>query len=377
MELNLTEEQEMLKRAARDFLERECPTSLVREMEADERGMVPSLWKQMADLGWTGIVLPEKYGGGGGDFMDLALLLEEIGRAIVPGPFLQTVVSCGMAILEFGQEAQRQRYLPGIASGETLMALAFLEPGTSFHEAEVSTKATPAKGGYSLKGIKLFVPYAHVADYLVVVARTAGRKSSEDGVSIFIVDAGSPGVDTELQDTRGKNKQHEVRLANVIVPKENILGEVGKGWPILERIRTLSAAAQCAESVGACGAVTDMTVEYAKSRTQFGRPIGSFQAVQRHCTDMLADTDGARFITYEAAWRIAEGLPADLQVGMAKSFVADSSRRVIASGHQVHGAIGFTEEHALPLYSRRSSGIAVNYGDANFHREIVAREMGL
>ena len=377
MDLNLTEEQEMLKRSARELLKQECPTTLVRAMESDPRGVPLALWKKLADTGWQGIAFPEKYGGGGQKFLDLIVLLEETGRAMLPGPFLQTVAICGMAILEFGDEARRQRFLPGIAKGETMMSLAHVEPDGAYEEVSVATSATAQDAGFRLNGTKLFVQYANVVDYLLVVARTGGRKDSEEGVTLFLVDAHAPGVETELLQTRAKVKFHEVRFKDVAVPRENVLGQVGKGWPIVERIRTLGAAAQCAELAGMCGAVTDMTIEYAKNRVQFGRPIGSFQQVQMRCSDMWGDAEGTRYITYEAAWRLSEGLPALKEVALAKSYVNDATRRVLENGHQVHGAVGLTDEHDLTMYNRRHSSAAANFGDSTFYREVAAKEMGL
>ena len=377
MDLNFTEEQDMLRRTARQFLERECPTSLVREMEADPRGVHFGLWKQSADLGLMGVALPERYGGGGQSFLDLALVLEEFGRAMMPGPVLQTLASCGMSLLEFGTDDQRQQFLPGIASGETLMGLAFIEPGTGYEETNVSTSVRSTAGDFTLNGTKLFVPYAGVLDFLLVVGRSHGDQLSKDGLTLLLADARGPGIQKEELKVRGRDRVHEVRFVDAKVPQDGLIGEEGNGWPVLERLLALSAGAQCAEIAGVCGAVSDITTEYAKSRAQFGRPIGMFQAIQRHCGDMHADTEAVRYLTYDAAWRLGSGVPAEKEVGMAKSFASDAVRRVMESGHQVHGAIGLTDEHDLTLYNRRSTALAVNYGDSTFHRETVASNMGL
>ncbi len=377
MDLNLNEQQEMLKKSARELLQKECPKSLVRAMEADQRGFSAELWKKMANAGWMGLILPEKFGGSGQDILDMVILLEEVGRAIVPAPFTHTVVLSGSAIAEAGTQAQKSDLLPRIAKGDLMLAYALVEPGTTYEDVSVSTKATAQGTNYTLSGTKMFVPYANVVDYLLVVARTGGRKGDKDGVTLFLVDASSAGIKKTLLNTRGIDHQFEVKLTNVQVPAKNVLGKVGGGWALVDRLRTLGAVAQSAEIVGQAQQVMEFTVEYAKNRVQFGRPIGSFQAIAHRCSDMLVDVDGCRYITYEAAWRLSQGLPPEMEVAMAKAYVSDAYRRIITHAHQVHGAIGFTEEHDLPLYSRRSTAAEVNFGDAMFYREIVAQKMGL
>ena len=377
MDLNLTEQQEMVRRTARDFLDRECPTSFVREMEKDSRGVAFSLWQRLGELGLLGMAFPEEHGGGGQTLLDFIIVLEELGRAMFPGPVAQTVTGTGFAVLEFGDDAQRRRFLPGIAAGESLAALAFLEPQTSYNDTGISMEARARDTGFVLDGTKMFIPYADSVDLFVVAARTAGEPHDTEGVTVLLVDARSSGIEIEPLQVRGRDRPHAVHFKNVTAPGDGLLGEAGKGWDIVDRVRSLSALAQCGEAVGAMAAVSDMTIEYAKSRVQFGRPIGTFQAVQRHCTDMWSDTEGARYLTYEAAWRISQGIPARKEVAMAKSFVSDASRRVMESAHQVHGAIGLTDEHDLTMYNRRMTAAAVNYGDATFYREVVAEEMGL
>ena len=377
MDLGLSEEQEMLKTSARDFLAKECPKKLVRELDESEEGYSPELWQKMAALGWMGLVLPGEYDGSDGSFLDLVILLEEMGYNILPGPFFSTVVLGGLPILDAGNEEQKQKYLPGIASGEAIFTLALTEPSASYDAASIVTRAVTHNGEYVISGTKLFVPDAHIADYFLCVARSKEGTNAEDGITIFLVDARSPGVTCTLLKTLAHDKQCEIVLDSVSVPRENILGELDRGWPIVRNILQKATVAKCAEMVGGAQAALDMAVNYAKERVQFNQPIGSFQAIQHYCADMATDVEGSRFITYEAAWMLSEGLPATLEVSMAKAWTSEAYGRVTVLGQQIHGGIGFTMDHDMHLYYRRAKTGEIMFGDGNFHREIVARELGL
>lgn len=377
MDLGLSEEQEMLKKSARDFLQKECPKQLVRQLDESDTGYSPDLWKKMAELGWMGLVFPEKYGGSGGSFLDLIVLLEEMGYNIVPGPFFSTVILGGLTILAAGNEVQKKEFLPKIASGKMLLTLALTEPSARYDAASVKTKAVAGNDGYVINGIKLFIPDANVADYILCVARTKDGKAPEDGITIFLVDAKSPGVKCTLLKTLARDKQCEVVFDNVSVPQRNILGELNQGWPVVKETLQKATVAKCAEMVGGAQAALEMAVQYAKERVQFNRPIGSFQAIQHYCANMVTDVDGARFITYKAAWRVSEGLPCDMDVAIAKAWTGEACCRVTLLAHQIFGAIGFTMDHDIHLYYRRAKAGDIAFGDGNFQRAIVARELGL
>ena len=377
MDLGLSEEQEMIKTSARDLLEKECPKSLVREMEEDDKGYSPELWKTMADQGWMGMVIPEKYGGQGFSFLDLAVLIEEHGRALVPGPFFSTAVLCGMPLAEFGTEAQKKEHLPKIANGNEIWVYAQTEPSATWEASGVELKAAAKGDGFVLNGTKLFISYAHVADYLLVAARTKDGGKPENGITLLCVDAKAPGITYEGLKTIASDHQSEVTFKDVKVSKANVLGEVDGGWAIIQKIGEWGATGKCAEMVGGAQLVLEMSVEYAKQRVQFGRPIGSFQAIQHHCANMATDVEGSKYITYQAAWRLSEGLPAEREVAMAKAWVSDGYRRVCALGHQCHGAIGFTKEHNMQLYSRRAKAAELAFGDSDYHLEAVAQAIGL
>jgi alkylation response protein AidB-like acyl-CoA dehydrogenase len=377
MDFSLSEEQEMLRKMARDFLVNECPKSLVREMEEDEKGYSPELWKKMAELGWMGLVFPEQYGGEGLSFLDLAVLIEEMGRALVPGPYISTVVYCGSAILAGGSEEQKRELLPKIARGDLRLTLALTEPSATYEPAGIMVKAAADGDNFVINGTKLFIPDAHVADYLICVARTRDSDSGEDGITLFLVDARSEGIRLDPLKTIASDRQFEVNFDNVRVPRKNMIGELDHGWAIVKEILPKATLAQCALMVGGAQQVLEMTVDYAKERVQFGAPIGSFQAIQHKCADMAIDVDGCRFITYEAAWMLSEGMPYALQVSMAKAWVSEAYRRTCVEGHQIHGGIGFIKDHDMQLYYRRAKLSELAFGDADYHRELVAQQIGL
>ena len=371
MDYSLNEGQEMLRKSARDFLASECPKSMVRQMVKDEKGYAPELWQKMAKLGWMELTFPEKYGGTGGSFLDLVILLEEMGRACLPGPFFSTVVLGGLTILDIGSEAQKQELLPRVAEGNLILTLAMTEPGRGFGPDKIALTATVDKDVHIINGTKLFIPDAHIADYIICVAKI------QDGISLLLVDGNDPGVTCTVLKTIAGDKQCEVIFDNVKVPQQNVLGEIGMEQTKLQTTLQKAALAKCAEMVGAAQQVLEITVDYVKQRVQFGQPIGAFQAIQHHCANMITDVDTSRFLTYKAAWMLSEGLPCTKEVSMAKSWINDAYTRVTFLGHQCIGGVGFMEDHDVPLYTRRAKVAEVAFGDGEYHRELVAQELGL
>ena len=378
MNFTLSEEQEMLKKSARDFLTEKCPKTLVKEMEQDKKGYSLELWQEMAELGWLGLVFPEKYGGSGMSFLDLAVLLEEMGRACLVGPFFATVVLGGLSLLDAASEEQKQKYLPGIASGKTIFTLALTEVSAQYDADATEVKAAATdRGTYAISGNKLFVPYAHVADYLLCAARTGTQTEAERRITAFIVDAKSPGLSNAVLKTIAGDKLCEVVFDRVIVPAENILGLLDVGWGVVQKTIERAAVAECCQMTGAMQRVLEMTVDYAKERKQFGRPIGSFQAIQHYCANMATDVAGMRFSAYQAAWKLSEGLPAAKEVAIAKAWAGEAYGRISTLAYQIHAAIGCTSDHDLQFFTRQGAAAALSFGDGDFYREIVAREMGL
>jgi len=378
MDFGFSEEQEMLRKSARDFLAKECAMTYVRQMMEDERGFRDEQWQQMAGLGWMGLILPEEHGGAGLDFVDLIVVLEEMGRVVLPGPFFSTVVLGGVALLEGGSAAQKKELLPKLAAGKLRVTLAQLEPSARWDAEGIALEARPAGGGYKLSGTKLFVPDAHTADLLIVAGRAPGSTGAE-GVSLFLVDAKAPGVSTTLLKTMDQTRKLcEVALRDVSVPAERVLGPAGQGWKLLERVTDRGKVGLCAEMCGGAQKVLEMSVDYAKVREQFGRPIGSFQAIQHKCANMLVEVESSKSATYYAAWAVANDVPeAPLAAAMAKAYCSDAYRHTSGEGIQIHGGIGFTWEHDMHIYFKRAKSSEVTFGDATWNREIVAQLIGL
>jgi alkylation response protein AidB-like acyl-CoA dehydrogenase len=369
MDLGFTETQELLKNAARDFLETECPEQLVRDMEEDERGYSPELWSKMAEQGWQGLLIPEEHGGAGFDFLDFCVLIEEFGRALVPGPFMSSVLGGAVPILEAGSDAQKAQYLPGIASGDLIFTLAQTEPSARFDEEGIQAQATVSGNDVTITGTKLFVPDANVADYMVVAARSGA------GVTLAIVATDQPGVTVNQLLTIARDKQCEVVLDGAT---GELLGSDGGGWATLQPVMQRYAVAECAYMVGLSQMDFEISVDYAKERVQFGRPIGSFQAIQHKCADMVTDVDGSRFIMYKAAWSLNTNQDdQQMAVNMAKAWTSEATRRVVAHGQQIHGGIGFTKDYKIQLYYRRQKRAELAYGDSDHHRELVADQLGI
>ncbi len=377
MDFTLSEEQEMVRKSARDFLTDKCPKTYVKQMETDEKGYSPALWKEMAELGWQGLALPEKYGGSGMEFLDLAILQEEMGRACLPGPFFATVILGAMTILEFGDDKQKSTYLPAIAAGKNIVTMALNEADGLYEAGSMAVKAVADKNDYVINGTKFFVPDANVADYILCVTRTSDENDKKKGITIFIVPAKDSGIKCTLLRTITGDKLCEVTFSNVKVSKDNVLGGIGEGWPIVEKVIERAAIIKCCDTVGVLQKVLEMTLDYAKERKQFDKTIGTFQIIQHYLADMVTCVDGARFVAYQAAWRMSKGLPSIRETAIAKAWSAEAYEWVITKAHQIFGAIGVTIDHDLHFYTTRGKTAQLSYGDADFWREPVAKSMGL
>ncbi|MBW1782606.1 MAG: acyl-CoA/acyl-ACP dehydrogenase [Deltaproteobacteria bacterium] len=377
MDFHFTEEQKILQKTARDFLQSECPSSFVLDMEADEKGFTPELWSKMAELGWMALIIPEDYDGVGAGLMDLVVMLEEMGRFCLPGPFFSTVMGC-LSIMATGSEEQKKKILPKVGSGDLILTMALSEPGNlKYDPFLVAVEAEAKNNNFTINGTKLFVPDAHVADYLVCAARTSGRPGAKEGITLFMVDPKTAGIRLTPIKTLAGDKQFEVDFQEVEVPGDQLLGPLNQGGVVLEQVLQKGAICKCAEMVGGAQKVLEMATEYAKEREQFGKPIGSFQAVQHHCSNMLMDIEGSRYIMYKAAWMLGQGIPCAKHVSAAKAWTSEAYKRVAGLGHQIMGATGYITEHDMPLYSRRAKMAELALGDARFHREQMARELGL
>jgi len=367
MDFNLSSEQKMLRKSAHDFLAEECPKVRVREIEKSDDGHHRELWEKMAALGWMGLIIPEEYGGSGGSFLDLIVLLETMGYHLCPGPFFATVMLGGLPILQGGSEAQKGAWLPEIAAAKRIVTLALTEPNAGDQAGSVHVAAKNSKDGYEINGVKLFVPYAHVADDLLCAVKTDEKARPENGITLFLVNRKQPGVACTLLKTLGGDRQCECVVTEVRAQEKDIVGGLNEGWPIIAAALEKASVALGAEMIGGAQAVMDMALQYAKERVQFGHAIGSFQSIQHYFADMWADITGSRDLLYRTAWKITENLPAAQDAAMAKARVGKTYRRVTTLGHQIFGAIGFTEEHDMHLYHKRSIVMDLAFGSADHH----------
>jgi alkylation response protein AidB-like acyl-CoA dehydrogenase len=368
MDFSFTSDQQLLKNSARAFLDEHCKPAAVRLLWDDPRGESDTMWKEMAQLGWLGLALPEAYGGSGLGMVESAILLEELGRAAYPGPYWPTMLAAA-AIDSAGTEAQKKRWLSAIASGDARATLALLDADLDWDPAALTTRAQQAATGYTLSGIKRFVPWAHVANTVLVPAQ------APEGPSLFLVDPSSPGLKlSPVQGMDPATRWVQLDLDNVPVAADAVLGAPGRAAPLLASMLRRGAVGAAAEMLGAARRCLDMAVGYAKVREQFGQPIGSFQAIRHKCSDMLLEVENSHSAVYYAAWALdANADDQALAASVAKAYVGDASRKVCGEAIQVHGGIGFTWEYDLHIYFKRAKALEGMYGDADYHREQIVR----
>jgi alkylation response protein AidB-like acyl-CoA dehydrogenase len=368
----ITDEQAMLRDSVRSYLADKIPVTRVRELMETAAGFDEGDWMEMAQMGWQAMAVPEDYGGAGYSFFALAIILEEMGRAVTPAPFFSAVVLGAHAVMLGGTDAQKMALLPGIAAGERRLSLALIDAG-GWKSVDVTMQAEPSPDGWTLHGTKSYVIDGHTADTLLVAART------DAGVDLFIVPADAPGVSAERLETMDMTrKQATVALENVTVAAGDRLGAPGSGGATLDAVADIAAAALAFEQLGGAQRCLEMSVDYAKHRMQFGRPIGSFQAVKHKCADMLIEVESARSAAHYAGRTIADGDDdAPIAAALAKAYCSDAFFHVAAETIQVHGGIGFTWEHDAHLYFKRAKTDALLFGDAVEWRGRLADRLGL
>jgi len=377
MDTTFTEEQDMLRKSAADYLAKEMPEIKVREIEESESGLDVGFWKGMGELGWMGLVIPEDYDGMGMTFQDLSVILEEMGKNIAPGPFFCTVMEGSYPIMEVGSEEQKREFLPKIACGELVMSMALLEGDGIYEASDMKVKAEAKGEGYVINGTKVFVEQANNADYLICAARTSEGATAEEGITLFIVDAKTAGLSVEVMPTIGMEKLCEVTFRDVAVPKEKLLGKLDDGWSVVKEVVERGAIAKAVESLGAMEAIVPTTVDYLKQRVQYDQPCAQYQALQHILADMFIVMTASRYLVYEAVWMKSEGLACSKEIAMAKSQVNQAYKELSRLMIRMYGGNGTNREFKPGLYYRRAKAADVRYGATGFHRELVAREIGL
>lgn len=371
MDVLFNETEELLRRSAREMLEAESTPDLVREMELDPRGYSEALWKKLGDLGWLGLAIPAEYGGQELGLTLLGIVAEELGRAVAPVPFLSTMTAA-LAIAADGTEEQRARLLPQVANGETVLTWAFTEDDPRLQPASIKLTAAADGDGFVLNGSKRFVEFSDAASYALVPCRTQPGTTGTGGISLLLVDMRAPGISHERLITQAKDPVSEVTFNDVRVPAGSVVGTLHDGWPAIQRMLDRGTALLCAQMAGAARRSMEFAVEYAKHRVAFGRPIGSFQVIAHTCADMLIWVDGAELLTYEALWRLENGLDAAAEVSQAKAFCSEKCLATVRNANVIHGGLAMTAELNLNLWFRRIATWAGRLGSPIEHRRRVA-----
>ena len=374
LDLDFSAEQEMLRATARDVLERHCPLSVVREMEDDPVGYPAELWGQLAKLDLVGLLVPEAYGGSGMTLLEGVALYEELGRALAPVPHFVSAVLSGGVLARAGSEEQRSRWLPPVATGEAVLSVAWLEPEGGFGPAGVATRAVADGDGFVLSGVKRHVAFAEAADRLVVLARTG---DAPEAIDLFLVDPSSPGVSMTQQFTLASDSQYQVTLHDVAVAGTDRIGGPATGWASFDEVMGDGIVLLAAQAVGGARYALDITVQYAKDRKQFDKPLGAFQAIGHYLADAVTAVDGAEQLVHEAAWARANGRPTDRLAPMAKLFACRTFRDVTAMAQQVFGGIGFTLDFDIQLYFRRAKQLQISWWDGRtLEKRVAAAVLG-
>lgn len=380
MDLSLTLEQKKLQESARDFLKRECPWTLVKQIDDSETGFSSELWQKIVSQGWVGASIPEKYGGTGRSVTDLGILYEEIGQALLPGPYFSSAVLCASIILELGTEQQKRRLLPAMVQGKKILALALTEPDYGWGPECIHLSAYRKGGNFVLNGGKLFVHDAQIADQIICVARTRKSINPTGGISLFLVDKDAPGISCRSLSGFTGEKLNELTFKSVEVPESNMLGERDKGWTALAKPLNKAMVLLSAFMVGGCEQVLNMTVKHAQTRIQFGMPVGSFQWVQGYIIEQANHLERARWFTYEAMWKLDENKPEkeqDEAVALAKAISSEAYHECAHLAHEVHAGIGVQKGYPLYLYSKKAKTLYAYLGDPAYHRKRIAQLLRL
>ncbi|MFC1825258.1 acyl-CoA dehydrogenase family protein [Thermodesulfobacteriota bacterium] len=372
MDLGFGKDQVLLRQSVAEFLSKECPYDRVKEIEEKEVGYSPELWEKIAALGWLGVPFPESYGGYEDPFLNLIIIMEEIGKAAFPSPFLSTIIQCGMTILEGGSAQQKNDLLRQMIEGRLIMAMAQYEEEGSYLASGIKMVAAFQGDHYLLNGTKMFVNDANIADKLIVAAQ-----AGDAGITLFLVDGKDSGITCEKMYAIAMDNTCHVVFQDVKVPPSNIIGKPGNGWQILEKVNEKATVAKCAEMLGGCKACIDLTTAYAKKRVAYGKPIGSYQVIQHYLANMLISYDPTVNFLYKVAWMIDEGLDATKEVSALKAWVNDQYKFISERAVQIHGAIGTTRELDVGLFFRRAKSFEYMLGDIDYHYERVSQALGL
>jgi len=372
MNFNYTKEQIMYKDSAKNFFNKKWSFDILREV-MDNKGFSEKLWKDIAELGWTGMLIDEKYEGFKTRFLDICPILEEIGKVLFTSPLFASSIMGASIISKAASDDIKNMLLPSIANGTAIITLAVIEQSNGWAKNLIQTKAEKKNSEFILNGTKFFVPFADSSDYIICCA----KQNATSEPTLFLVKTKSKGVNILPLKSFSTDTYNKVVFDNVKVPEKNIIGPHEKGWDIIEDLFPKFVISNCIMMIGGMQKVLEMTVQYVKERNQFNAPIGSFQAIQHTLADMAIDVEASKYITYKSAWKVSENYPSSRKdVAIAKAWTGDAYKRVTACAHQLHGAFGFTDEYDLHFYYKQAKSMQLLYGGSAYHKEIVAQETG-
>ena len=372
MDITLDDEQALIARSALEFAQGAITAQRIRDLETTEDGFDSATWRKMVDLGWAGAVFPAEYGGSELGLFELSLIIAALGQGAVPSPIFSTVVEAGLMLLDAGSAQQRAHWLPRIADGRSILTTAIVEPGGGLLHEQIRSVVAPGDGHWRVTGTKLFVRDAGVAEAIICLGRAAVDSAA---LNLVLVPSAAAGVTRRRLWAAGGEALWEVNFKDVVVPNDALVGQAGAAWPHVEQLLLRGAALKAAELTGIGQAALDLTLEYAKTRTQFGQPIGGFQGVQHHCTEMYRDLTVSRLLAWQAAACLGAGKPAVREVAIAKAKVGEAIPALTRIAHQIHGAIAYYRDYPLELYYHRAIAAAAAYGDAGHQRRTLARLM--
>ena len=375
LDLDLSESEEMLRRTALDFMRRDAPKEVIQTLQETATGYTEELWRKAVEMGWLEIIIPERYGGMESSLTSAGVLFEALGTGPLPGPYFSSGILGSLIILEAGAEEQKQRILSAVARGEQILSLALTEPDYSWEVNALQTTATSKNGVFVLDGLKLFVLDAQAATHFIVPARARKEADPAKGVSLFLVDSKSDGVSVRQLPGFLAGRTFEVKLNSVKVPASAMLGEKYEGWAALKRAIDRAIPVLCAYKVGACQAVLELTLEYSRTRVQFGQPIGRFQRVQDMIIEMVEYTDAARWTTYEALWKLDTQREAAESVHLAKAVASQAYWDVVTLAHRVFSGISYSKDHPVSFHTRASRQLYNFLGEPSYHRQQLAQFM--
>lgn len=369
MDISLDQDQLMLHDTAVSFAASVMTPARIRELEETNQGFDASVWKQIAEMGWAGALFPEQYGGAEASAVEMALVVEALGQGAIPSPLFSTVIEAGMLLLEAGSELQRKTWLPRISAGSAILTTAIMEASGGLKPDEIRTQITPSGNGFTISGTKLFVRDAATAEAIIVVGRTG---DDDADLMLLMVPRGAPGLRLQKMHAAGGESLWEAKFDNVAADADAIVGERGGAWRHIARLQMRGAAFKSAELVGIGQASLDLTVTYAKTREQFGGPIGRFQGVHHHCAEVYRDIQVSRLLAWQAAAALGNGLAGGREVSMAKAKCSEVMPAATRIAHQIHGAVAYYRDYPLELYYHRAIAAQAAYGDAGHHRRALS-----